>query len=898
MQRTEITFKGVNLTPYADNSPDGQLALSEGLELYNGSLRPSVLNGTRSRWAEDGGNSWLLLHIHTTPSYSNYIFYDKNSDSLCWADVEQETIQANPIEVPGLEKVSSVSSVGNTLVLFTSTGITYSLFENGHYKHIGMRPPEINLSFGLAGYWLDVKYSETQEQFYFDDFTSSYVSLPRKQLTFDTDSGQRKTIADKAFAAIGKAVEECNASGKFCQPFFVRAAYRRFDGSYTMLTPPVLMIPDSTGPKAIMKDNWYRLEANGGESYVKGYIYGRALAATLVASIMGDVEVMKNWTDIISGVDIFVTLPINVYSDNGEAAGLYGESVYEDSLNQWLGLYTPPQSYGIYKETDGEAYGRHDYVWMKDITSVREIILPVKNSEEIVSQLVSSSQFYKISSFSLTDYMLAAGTGRFSVLAPDLNNLDLRDVRDNLPLHESLPDSSDYQSHDTLIAERGFVYNRRLHLYDLHRILFDGFQAEAMFPYTNDGQGSVWHIYTYISAEDGEDRCVHSVSSSSELVLLPQFFYYPNPNAYLMVVQKEGSSEQWSFDLLPHPFLNGSYALWWDSQPVSGPIATHHVSNNAISTSGKVYTSEVDNPFYFPLEGIYTVGVGRILGISSVATALSQGQFGQFPLIIFCTDGNYALSVDNEGYYSSVHPTQRDVCINPKSVIQTDAEILYMSSRGVISTNGAGATCISTALDGVPENFPSEIASVVSALQGQPHDKLKDSLIAYDYASRRILFFLEGDQHAYIYSLNDGTWSTSLFGYVKSVLNYYPYAYIQFGNGDVMRLDDVYDFSSSIGQIQGVLYTRPVMLSTYQLKRIHQISVQGVFSKAQELFVYASNDGRLWHLLGSTKSVRKSSMRGRPFKYYRFGLITSLAPNEHITSIKVEFDALPESKLR
>lgn len=887
MQREEITFKGVNLTPYADNSPDGQLTVSDGLELYNGSLRPSILSGTRSQWDGSDGSAWLLMHIHATPSYSHYIFYNSTTSSVCWAEVQTGSISGTPISINGLGKVTSIASVGNTLTVFTDKGIEYVLYDNGTYRHIGKQPPELNISFGLSGYWLDVLSSESKEKFTIDQFSQDNVTDYSMQLTFESENDQRITIANKAYTAIAKAIEKCHESGRFCQPFFVRAAYRRFDGTYTMLTPPVLMIPDSTGPKAVLDVKYHYAEGESFIDYVEGYIHGRALAAALVAKIMGDTSSISNWEDIIAGVDIFVTTPVDTTPKEGESAGLYGKSLYDDPLKEWLGWYKPPVSYGIYKKAYDviSPYGRHDYDWISDPSAERHLILPVATDEEILAQLVSLSQFYKIYSISLSELVLTKDW--FQITSPDLETLTLQ---------ESLPDRADYQSHDTLIAERGFVYNKRLHLYDIQRSLFSGFQAEAMFPYTNDGTGARWHIYTYIATDDGQDRCVHSVSATTELVRLGQFLYYPNPDAYRMVIQKEGTSTQWDLTLVPHPFLNGAYAMWLNSEPATVAATTQTVANASISTPGKVYTSEVDNPYYFPLEGIYTVGVGRILGMSSVATALSQGQFGQFPLILFCTDGNYALSVDSEGYYSTVHPVQRDVCTSPQSITQTDSEIIYMSSRGVMSTNGISANCFSTALDGVPGTIPSQIN--VTLPQGQPHDSLENSLIAYDYASRRVLFFVKDTDLAYVYSLNDGTWCTAHFGQVKAVLNYYPYAYIQFADGSIMRLDDVYKFSASSGQIKGTLYTRPVKLSSYQRKRLHQIAVQGVFTDTQQVLVYASNDGISWHHIGSTSSVRKGAMRGRPFKYYRFALLTSLQANEHITSIKVEFDTLPESKLR
>lgn len=51
--------------------------------------------------------------------------------------------------------------------------------------------------------------------------------------------------------------------------------------------------------------------------------------------------------------------------------------------------------------------------------------------------------------------------------------------------------------------------------------------------------------------------------------------------------------------------------------------------------SNKLYSSAVNNPFFIPASSAVTIGNSQILGLSSAAKALSQGQFGQFPLYAF-----------------------------------------------------------------------------------------------------------------------------------------------------------------------------------------------------------------------------------------------------------------------
>ena len=121
----------------------------------------------------------------------------------------------------------------------------------------------------------------------------------------------------------------------------------------------------------------------------------------------------------------------------------------------------------------------------------------------------------------------------------------------------------------------------------------------------------------------------------------------------------------------------------------------------------KIYTSEVNNPFYFPLAGINTVGTGEIVGIRSTTKALSQGQFGQFPLYAFSSDGIWALQLSDAGLYSSIQPISRDVCNNPDSITQLDSSIVFSTERGLKLLQGSDISLLSSSLEGanIDETF-------------------------------------------------------------------------------------------------------------------------------------------------------------------------------------------------
>ena len=56
---------------------------------------------------------------------------------------------------------------------------------------------------------------------------------------------------------------------------------------------------------------------------------------------------------------------------------------------------------------------------------------------------------------------------------------------------------------------------------------------------------------------------------------------------------------------------------------------------NIIDVTNKIYTSEINNPFYFPVTGINTVGTGKILGIFDCCKSTITGSVRTIPTICF-----------------------------------------------------------------------------------------------------------------------------------------------------------------------------------------------------------------------------------------------------------------------
>lgn len=881
----QIDFKGVNLTPYDDIAPDGQLSVCSNLERHAGSLRPVSFQGTEYTI---GNSNARLIYVHNTASFNHFIFYDEESGSLFWCN--QEEGQSLNLVGFGTQRpdISSIYSVGNTLITLTPEGIYYFLFMNDNYEELGDFP-EISLSFGLKGYGERI-----------NPFPLFFEQINVNDILKPLNDNNQRAITDAVMSRVNELVErEQKEKGRFMFPFFVRYAFRLFDGTITHHSAPILMLCPKLNPIGYVDFS--------GNTSLENYdratfcIAGVSYELDFCASSTGALNRLKKWSDIIKSVDIFVSQPIFSYTPDG-------------LCTQFERLENFPESYTVCRHMNGINTGGKfisPYYQYHDVKSIcfntfllipynYYIKIPYKGDNEINELISDNSNFYFLKSIQINEI----STTR-SIIKIDSDYLP------NLTFKERMTD--DYDSHNKLIASFGYVYNSRLNVANLKKQLFQGYNTESIFCYNgpgySNGQTNVMRAsphtcYVYIK-ENGkeyilENRCDIPMNDERDKGTF-LFFYYPNVNAYKVEIYSPFINKILTLDLKPHNLLNGAYFFdgFTRKEFLDGerPVPTNDYT---IPMPNKIYTSEVGNPFYFPLNGINTVGVGEIVGMAAVTTALSQGQFGAFPLMVFCTDGNYVMQVSSEGLFSGIIPMQRDVCVNKDSITQIDGAVVFVSARGVMVADGSVISGISEVLNGVFDDL-----SFIPEMYGNgipdkaPIDFFRECMIAYDYAGKRLIFFSKEleNEAVWILSLEDNTWSQAELSGVASVLNSYPYAYIQMEGGrKIIRLDEAYKYRSA-ETYSGMLVTRPLKLDSYQLKSLRQVALVGSFRAPQTVGIYGSNDGSSWFLLGKSKAGRILTP-GRYFKYYRFSLETELKTSENISGIRIEYEARPERRFR
>ena len=575
--------------------------------------------------------------------------------------------------------------------------------------------------------------------------------------------------------------------------------------------------------------------------------------------------------------------------------------------------------------------------------------LPEFDSDKNRQVIENESSFYLLHSIPFTndgstDSLGEAFSNEVVIKTPD-------DYLQSLLSREVLPD--DYQSHDSIVPGSAFIYNSRLNLANIQRKLFDGFLPKAVWARCSDDHtfaiddsssgvmsglhgvvidtveahlNDTEYLYVFIKDENGVEYIVESHSggmidfftrTTGDVVINRSsccWFFYPNPNAYKVVVHQGESGFQerlFEFQLKEHPMLNGACAmLEYDATRSPMSISLPEASVNPITlVPNKVYTSEVNNPFYFPLLGINTVGTGQILGLASATKALSQGQFGQFPLYAFTTDGVWALEVASNGSYSARQPVTRDVCISMESITQLDSSVVFATDRGLMMLQGSDAISITDDINLEDEADLSALRGLqnvcdslfTSALNIKPlHDFMRDCRLVYDYTHQHIIVYNPNEAYAYVFSLKSKKWGM-MYSTLKESLNSYPDAICveDLGEHDVVVNYSKTNVTASTA-LPFVVVSRPIKFDMNDImKTVDTIIQRGVFKRGDvKTLLYGSRDLYHWNLVYTSNDHYLRGFRGTPYKYFRIALVGALTKEGRIFGCEASFTPRLVDQLR
>ena len=958
----EIKYNGFTSVPSDYECPDGDLAASINIVPEDGQLKiinqPTVIMTLHS-------TSQRVLYIHEATGYKHYIIYDASTYKILWLN----GLTGSPVEIGSFYDVTHCNSVGNTLLIFTKTNIHYLLWKDTEYKNLGTHLPNIEVSFGLVGHPRLFSVSDKDKSTFTVNFAEklsiwdSYTELSEANKTAVTEQVMakvnrfiREQSIDKGrfcfpfFVRYALRLYDgslvCHSAPILMNPQTLPAPLvlwggaKGKDGYSEAYGCDIMLVACDLDYKVLHTGDYYKLDdwsyiVTGIEVFISKPIYTYEQEGKI--SSLRDTD---NFDSTFIG---------RIYHKNYHRGGVpqYPTSVTEDCIlgpmadgqtADYLNCYaewTYKRLYALYFSAD-HTYPSHTFH------------MPELSDEKIGESLRSCSHFFKLRTLALADIK---ETERKVIAIED-------DYLQSLVAREVMTD--DYLTHDPLSATSSQVYNSRLNLSGVKRSLFNGFSASSMFAFTDrfigtwqveDGKIKVLPSIFADSVRIGifikEGGKVHYVTTEGEcgaflsptvqekkpnieneysdmLVKLSTgcYIFYPNVNATTAVISSvygdSGSpygGGSMVIELKPHDFLNGAYALLdynverkhnYSSNLVPQITPAPYGEINTVDCGSKVYTSEVNNPFFFPVTGINTIGTGRILGIATAAKALSQGQFGQFPLYAFTTDGVWAMEVSANGTFSAKQPITRDVCVNPDGITQIDSAVLFPTDRGIMLISGSQTQCIS---DVITNDVEFDVRSLpgmdrLHAMIGHGEDSCFPVVpfldfifscgMVYDYLHQRIIVFNKAYSYAYVYSLKSKKWGMT-FSRIANTINSYPEALAVDTGGSLV------DFSKESEDRQiGLLVTRPLKLGEADiLKTIDTLMQRGVFRDGHvKSALYGSRDLFTWHLVNSSVSHRILNRRGTPYKYFRIALVCDLDTDETVCGCSVQYTPRFTNRLR
>ena len=923
-------------------SQDGECLDAVNLRMSNGSLRPMPKPVAVANL--QGGYSAVYTHEITG---CHVAITADEARTLHFFDADWKRLQTNgkALEFSRLREVCSVGFLGNVVCCLTSNGINYLLFEEGTYRLLGARPEIPSATITLAS---KVETVVTE---------STYNAITGTGELENTWSYNEKGYIDQAIFALNK-------SGHYIDRALFRVALRLYDGSYINCSN-VFYVSDDEKGDAVGRDAYNLVsEAMSADTESRFRVYARGFKA----DFSFDTTELAEWRNIVVGIDLFSTASIMGKKSSFEGRTSKFEKYTAKELDElWNDVATASIYYKVAEyDIEGRLLCRVD-----DVSSVN---LALQESLALSAMPASYSRIDAGGSFvynnrlhicSLREYFfLGHETQAFQPVCGNKKAVDSMVVHTKirtengdfvvdkiyLPLwlgHDgynyelapllSYPDSRACEMTLFIVIDR--VVYRKVFPLQAHNNLNMAFYLHKWYsPYS----------VTQVSQFAGGDSAVAAPVSD----VLKIFGYEPGVHK----VVYSSTMQSWSYNgnsfppeeykslrafAIPRNVKDGDAILFTIERRTDDfsfkdiyniPVdSTWDVVNNIPEIDeypsemrpNVVKVSMVDNPFVFPASSAYAPSQGKVIGMSGNTSTISQGQFGQFPLYLFCSDGIWAMQVDTSGNmaYLSCHQISRDICVNDKSICGISGGVVFVGKQGVMLVSGNTLKKLSAAMDdnvtsltGVPDELFTDIASLVSLTGNIGKEDFKSYIAAatvtYLHTHNELLICNDAFSYSYVYSFETGYWnrvSDNFGGRVQGGSD----AMLFSRDGDVTT---VYAISDNVsGENRVLLFTRPLLWGTKLPKRIMQLllhaHVQPVRQPADGVpalacYMLCGNDGVHFKLIaGSEKNeccqdVLFPYFPTQSYKYYLFAIIGELGEGSAITGMELDVTPAWNNKLR
>lgn len=856
--RQEVILKGLTHSPSDYDCQDGELATCLNLINEDGALHPihqPVV--AEQNITLDAGDTIELVHkvTHDETIHSHYIIR-KSDDTWYWMEKSGDGTK-NTIDLNGFY-VNAVTAVGNIVNFVGEISIKYLYWIDDNYQLFDRD----NFNYGIKIDFKESDYHGGSAEISLGDEFWDYV-------TYESSSSGRKITGmnvnqvSKVFnmfdAVINKTLSD---KGKQWQKYFVFgvAAIRLYDGTYYSISNIFKLDWNSATLASVSVDPYNK----------RFWSIGPAIATYTISANIDNLDKISN---LIQGIDIFLSKAESFVNLESAAA-----------------KYVVPESNDI---DQGDMF----FTMM----SGKEAANAIDSLSFYHSLFISKDEFGK--------------------------ELQLKRVEGT---EESLPLANLYRS--DLGGKCAITYNNRLHVGNVkegynvdlisnitpNRANVEELKTEGIvrvkasnkeFWCKVDDLGAKLYYFVCVPILNVSEITFYMKTGTSVFEKSTVSLHSSETTAFSFYVAGEGKENVPQFAL---PWEKSSEEEW---NNIVSKYEKYKTNTNALPYSSIVKVSEAENPLIFPAKNSVQVGSSIINALAANTRPISEGQFGDAPLYAFTDEGVWVLMLGEEGTYIARQPANRDICSNPKGILQIDDAVLFPTERGIMMQRGRESECITDVLDDYPFDFLSIYShstkdntypNKLLALGNIPESDVKyvrfrkyleEAGMIYDYYDSRIIVFNPNYTYAYVYSLKSNMWGTMHNVFNKRV-NIYPESYATDKEGKIL---DVY-VKEPTENVPFFLCSRPLTLGQDAYKTMFDCITRGYFSSIQAgkcgMVLFGSNDLVNWYYVGSSVNMYLRNLVGSPYKYFRLALMGNLAPKESISALSTEFQSRLQNKLR
>ena len=947
-----FSFKGITRNTGDLLAQEGECLDMVNLRMVNGSLepfpQPDIVASLPAAYSAAYWHGLAGCNICITANGGELHFYDGE-----WRPLAMEWQGAD--DAP--KGVLRVELVGNVACCFTDKAVEYLLYDSGHYRLLGQRPPvpalEIKPESKLMRVTTDTKYA-----------------------TKTTLSGLEASWEYNEKGYIDKCVSLLNMDGYYVDRALFRFGLRMYDGSY-IYTSHVIYVCDQCYDDGVGRDSKNMHSESLGA--VDGYADFRVSVRGFKPAFSFRNLDLDGWRGIVAGIDIFTTGSITgkrpdtvhgIQKDPGEdnATQVVMEKYMDLSLEELHGDILSASLF--YKVAEYDINGEQLFM-LEDVSDVNLALQQSLQPQQVAGNLAGYSASC---SYMLNNRLHVAALKEYFFKGYDASSL--------LPVCENRATATGVVVHTKLVTSGGtYVVENNLGSVEMGHghgtcelpplLSYPDSRATEMTIYLYDDTGLFmkrfplaahkymnmsmylhkWHSpYTvtveaqfasgkqaaYISEDDvleifgtitGIHKVVYSAAEGTwmynghsfpdEKYSTYRIFAIPRDvadgDAILFTIEKAAGVSDFK-DIYNIPFDST-----WELMDGTLPEASGDVCEDRCNV---LKVSATDNPFVFPPEATFAPSQERIVAMASNTVALSQGQFGEHPLYLFCNDGIWALATDASGTvaYSGCFPLSRERCINETSLCGIDSGVVFVGEQGLMLLRGSSMKRISDQMDSVATcqgllscKIFGRLAAMVS-MDGCVETAgfrtyLSNARICYLAAHKELLVSNAGYGYSYLFSLEYNSWgrlSWSAGNFVRA--SYVPTVIVTEGdNTNVMCLGN--DIS---GSNRVMLVTRPMLWGTKMRKRVMQLMLHCSVSPssgetsqmpAVACYMLCSNDGVNYKLTaGVEKGIACTDVvfpwyPSQSYSHFIFAIIGKMGENSMITALEADINAAWNNRL-